>query len=525
MRQLGILICLSSTACYLVFRAGWTMNLETAGNAFLSVGLLLGESWGAILLSLHLFQVWKLDFPEFECVSPDDQRSVDVLIPTVDEDLVLVAGTIRAANAISYPHETWVLDDGPRAEVQAVCEQLGVRYLRRPDRKGFKAGNLNHALEHTEGELVAVLDADHWASPDFLDRTIPAFRDPRVAFVQTPHISENPGITSWPTWFGESWDIDDIFHRVVQLGKRHWNAVTYCGGAAVLRRAALEDVGGFAEETITEDLHTGLRMHALGWRGEFVDEPLCFGQAADNWPAFSRQRNRWGQGNLSVLRHDHPARMAGLTIAQRIAYLASLASWTTGWAKTLLYATPVIAGLTGWSPILIQTPWLGAAVAGHVFILWTTLKFLHRGRMRLVGTEISQMLMSGIDIANVLKVAMRTDERTFRTTPKGANAPEVKRSRTRWIPLPSPQTIWCLGALVAVHATLWRIANFGGNHYSWALVGINVTVALVAGEAWRRRSSGPGNWTASEQWGDADEPAVELSVDHSDVSQHANAVS
>ena len=118
--------------------------------------------------------------------------SVDVLVPSYGEPPELIARCLRGCLAMDYPlHTVWLLDDSGRSELEALCEGLGVRYLHRPQRLHAKAGNLNHALSHCEGELIAVFDADVVPLQSFLGDTVPLFADPRLGFVQTPQSAMN----------------------------------------------------------------------------------------------------------------------------------------------------------------------------------------------------------------------------------------------------------------------------------------------------------------------------------------------
>src|SRR5690606_31970248 len=109
-----------------------------------------------------------------------------VVIPTYNEGPEILVPTIAAAAALEPAHETWVLDDGERPEIEELARSLGVRDLARPTHEHAKAGNLNHALGVIDAVLMAVLDADHVAAPEFLRATLGYFADPRVALVQTP---------------------------------------------------------------------------------------------------------------------------------------------------------------------------------------------------------------------------------------------------------------------------------------------------------------------------------------------------
>ena len=158
-------------------------------------------------------------------------RTVDVLIPTYNEDPQLLRGTISAALKIDYPHRTYVLDDGRREEVRALCKELGADYISRPNNLHAKAGNLNHALRMTDGEFVVIFDADHVSERHFIDRLVGYFVDEKLGFVQTPHAFYNfdafQGVLNYER--GVYWEEGMLFYNVTQPGKNRWNGVSFCG--------------------------------------------------------------------------------------------------------------------------------------------------------------------------------------------------------------------------------------------------------------------------------------------------------
>jgi cellulose synthase (UDP-forming) len=169
-------------------------------------------------------------------------RTVDVFITTYNEPLELVLGTALAARDMTYPHMTWILDDGSRPDFAAAASEIGVGYITRgPEWEGrqrfAKAGNVNNALSQTTGEFVAILDADQVPEPRFLDRVLGYFDSAEVAFVQTPQ---------------RFWNVPDsdplgcqaeLFYGPIQQGKDGWEAAFFCGSNAVLRREALMALG------------------------------------------------------------------------------------------------------------------------------------------------------------------------------------------------------------------------------------------------------------------------------------------
>lgn len=309
------------------------------------------ELFGFILSLMHLAMTWRLT--RREPPPPEPGHDVDVFIATINEPVELVRRTVLAALRMDYPHLTWLLDDGNRPEMRALADELGCRYLARGENTHAKAGNINHALAHAGGEFVALFDADHAPRRDFLARTLGYFRDPRVAFVQTPQDFFN--LDSYEhrqaprgrrVWMEQS-----FFWRVIQRGKDRWNAAFFCGSCAVMRRAALDDAGGIATGSVTEDLHTSLRIHKRGWRSVYHAEPLAFGIAPASAGQYLKQRLRWGQGAMQVWRLERILFARGLSAGQRLCYLATFGAYLDGWQKLVFYSAPAFVLLTGIMPV------------------------------------------------------------------------------------------------------------------------------------------------------------------------------
>ncbi|MEJ7802397.1 MAG: cellulose synthase catalytic subunit [Candidatus Limnocylindria bacterium] len=260
------------SAAYLGWRATATLNIDAW---YLSLPMFVFEVHAAIGLGLFTFSLWDVD------VRPRRRElgrvpTIAVLIPTYNEGPEILVPTIAAAVALEPAHETWVLDDGERPEIAELAAALGARYLARTTHEHAKAGNLNHALGVVDTEILAVLDADHVAAPEFLRATLGYFADPQVALVQTPQDFYN--VTSFEhgsgVAYGEPFHEQTLFYRLLQPGKNRWSAAFWCGTNALVRTEALRSIGGAATETITEDIHTTIRFHRAGWRTVYHNAPL-----------------------------------------------------------------------------------------------------------------------------------------------------------------------------------------------------------------------------------------------------------
>ena len=431
----------------------WRLLATMPSGAALLVGIpfFLLEFHGAVTLALFVFSAWDVDAPPVP-VQTNPPPTVTVLIATYNEPLEVLLPTVAACLALDGEHETWVLDDGNRLEVEEVVTALGARYVTRPVHDHAKAGNLNHALSHCRSELIAVFDADHVPEPSFLARTVPYFADPRLALVQTPqdfynsdsfeHYKRGPDVHE-----------ESLFYRVVQAGKNRYGAAFWCGTNAVLRVEALRQIGGVATETITEDMHTTVRLHSAGWRSLYHNEVLARGLAAATPAQFYTQRYRWGRGAMQQLKVDNPVLAPGLTIGQRIAYAYSVSSWFESWRVLGLSLVLVVTVLTGLCPVV--------APAAQFLLMTGAMLILHHVAALVLGrgfTTIRHSLLFDIirmpsNLTATLSLLQRRPSQ-FAVTVKGRTGEKHRRA-------PIPLVIAGLGLLNGC-TLVYAVLTFAG---------------------------------------------------------------
>lgn len=334
----------------------YRIPLWNAHSPILSTLLLGAELFGTLTLALHVMMTWRL--VERRPPPPPGDYQGDIFVTTWNEPVELLRHTLLAARAVRRARTVWLLDDGCRPAMRALAEDLGVRYVERHARDHAKAGNLNHALAMCDARFIAVFDSDHAPAADFFERTLGYFIDERVAFVQTPQDFYNLDSIQHRMRPGarEAWHEQSLFYRVIQPGKDHWNATFFCGSCAVVRRAALDDIGGFATGTITEDFHTSVRLHARGWRSVFHAEPLAFGLSPLDLEQYATQRLRWGRGAMQVWRQERMLIGRGLGLAQWMCYFASTITYFEGWQKAVMYFLPAAVLITGSLPLIWTGP-------------------------------------------------------------------------------------------------------------------------------------------------------------------------
>ncbi|WP_107764681.1 glycosyltransferase family 2 protein [Nocardioides terrigena] len=241
-RRFVVRIVALLTAILGVNYVAWRWLFSVNWDAWwIAVPLVLAETYSLIDSLLFGMTVWKLK-GRGEPPVPEPDLTVDVFIATYNEPLDLVLGTARAAQRITYPHRTWILDDGNRAELRARAEAEGIGWITRSADwtdmpRHAKAGNLNNALLATEGEFLLILDADMVPKPEILDRTLGYFRDERMGLVQTPQYFVN--VPDHDPLGSQA----PLFYGPIQEGKDGWNAAFFCGSNAVIRREALMQLG------------------------------------------------------------------------------------------------------------------------------------------------------------------------------------------------------------------------------------------------------------------------------------------
>lgn len=399
-------------AAYLVWRIGWS----EAGPASLLLGLalLVAELYGAVSLSTMAVLSSQVR-PSVRPPLPGREFSVDVLVCTYDEPVEVLRPTLVGAANLTYPHTTYLLDDGRRPEMAALAAELGAEYVVRPDNAHAKAGNINHALGITSGELVFVLDADHVPLPDALDALVGYFADDRLALVQSPHDFYNhDSVQHYEVGRHEQ----SVFYEVICPGKDRHGAAFWCGSATLLRRAALDEIGGVAVETIAEDFHTTIKLMRRGWRTRYHGEVLVQGVGPHDLDGYLLQRNRWARGNLSVLHTpESPLRARELPAAARWSFAASLFGYGAGPARALALAVLAASLWTGALPVsadwtVIAVLWAPATLLGML-----AGSALGRGHMRVRDAVHFELLTAGL-YARALRCLVRPSRMPFKVTPK-----------------------------------------------------------------------------------------------------------
>lgn len=435
-------------AGFLAVRYMWWRTVDsliyTGFFDFIGMALLyLAETYGFVIYMLGLFvNVWPMETKHVPL--PEDQSlwpTVDVFIPTYNEPEDIIRITVTAATQLDYPKEklrVFILDDGgtlakrgnPQSGEQAwdrhyslrhMAEELGVGYITRETNQKAKAGNINHALHHTDSDLVLILDCDHVPTRDFLVNTAGHFvADPKLFLVQTPHFFINPApIEKSLSGIGDPSTESDLFYRRIHSALNFWNASYFCGSAALLRRKYLMEVGGICGTTITEDAETAFYLHGRGYNSVYINKPMICGLSPESYDDYVSQHSRWAQGMVQLLLLNNPLRAKGLALSQRLAYFNSCVFWLFSLPRFIYFLAPasyLILGLNVYHASWIQ---IFAFTVPYIITLHLMMDYFYTGTRPPLFSEIYETVQSLFLIPAVLSVLLNPWNPTFKVTPKG----------------------------------------------------------------------------------------------------------
>jgi cellulose synthase (UDP-forming) len=447
MAHVGGVAAVLAVVIYLTWRIGYTLPVG-GWNRTVAWILVAFEALPLIGLLVKVITLWNIDSaaPLPVAAAPAGMR-VAVLIPTYNEPAEVIAPTIAAACVLEPAHETWVLDDGDRPWVAEMAEFYGARYVNRPTREHAKAGNLNHALDLLAldeaagfggADIIAVLDCDHVPLPAFLTATLGWFADEKIAVVQGPQTFYNAGAFDDDGFSGEQ----GLFFNVLMPARDHAGAGPFwCGSTALLRVKALREVGGVATETITEDMHTTLKLIRAGWKTAYHHQTLALGLAPATPDQYMLQRRRWGMGAMQILVHERLwAAKRWMSWRNFHEYLNGTLWWLEGIATVIALIVPMAILLSG-----AQTSTAAPATFAAVFVamfatrLWGSKRLLRRQirwptafALRIFRVPVGLACLWWLVSRNVLE---------FEVTPKGA-AQDRHRGRV-------PRILWVLTGVVA----------------------------------------------------------------------------
>jgi cellulose synthase (UDP-forming) len=479
MRPLIIFLSCFASMRYFYWRVSSTINLDTRADGVVSLVLLAAEIYGLVILFLGYFQT--IEVEERTPPIPQTVPAIDIFIPTYNESVDIVRRTVIGAQAIDYPRKTvYVLDDGRRPAIQSMVESVGARYLTRPDNQHAKAGNLNYALRHTDGELIAIFDADHVPVCGFLSKTVGFFEDARVALVQTAQHFFNPDPFERNLGLrGKIPPEQHFFYHVIQPGNDFWNSAFFCGSCAVVRRSALDEIGGFKMQTVTEDAHTSMELHSRGYISVYVPVALAAGLATETYRAHVQQRMRWARGMAQILRTDCPLFKKGLAIEQRLNYFNAMLHFFFGLPRLIMILAPLSFLLFGIHPIKADVPAVIAYILPHIGLSMIANSAISKSYRHAFSAGVYEVSIALYTTTVTLLALINPKLGKFNVTDKGTNLDIARFDyRTSW-PTLTLLGITTLGLMIAFPARLLAYGRHGGDPADLDAMLINSVWALA----------------------------------------------
>lgn len=397
-----------SAVLYLVWRTFFTLPLHFgAVSLVFGVLLLISEILSIVERLMQLDQIGKNIQPELPVIDESWYPDVDIFIATHNESTELLYKTLNACTFLEYPDKSKVhivlCDDGNRREMAQLAASLGVRYVGMKGNKKAKAGNLNNALKQTSSPLVVTLDADMIPRSSFLMQMVPYFFLPQVkklpdgtwvprtkdeidenfkiGFIQAPQSFYNPDLFQF-NLFSEQRipNEQDYFFRKANLGRNTGNAAIYAGSNTMISRAALEEIGGFVTETITEDFSTGIRIQRKGYTTYAIDVVVGNGLSPNSIKSLISQRSRWGRGCIQSLRMERLFRDPSLSLLYKTFYGLSLSYWWAFTRRMIFMLAPIAA-------VLFNLRVANGSLV-EVLIFWAPFYILMNRAMRIVSGNI-----------------------------------------------------------------------------------------------------------------------------------------
>lgn len=411
-------VVLVSIAVIVVYLGLRVLMAPSAVNPLAFSLLFFAEAFTLLTLGLHVFDTWTLRTPHVR-EHRHPALVTDIAIATFDEDWEILEPTIVGSLRTRGVTHVWVLDDGSRPWLRTRAEALGARYLARTSNEHAKAGNINHALAVIEADLILFLDADHVPQREIVERLSPYFSDPRVAVVQSPHDFRNRDSDQHR---GPDTNEQSLFFDVILPGRDRHGAAFWCGSAALMRRQALVLVGGVAVETVSEDLHTTVRLQNSGFIVRCHNERLISGLAPHTLADYILQRDRWARGTLAVLMsRESPLLARGWSVTQRLHYLNSLFYYLLGLQNLAFVASLVLVLGFVVLPVGQLPAWLAALAILNIALISCAGLALGRGRIGLGDGHGNAWLTTEVHLRALADAILRRKAR-FRVTPKGVHS-------------------------------------------------------------------------------------------------------
>ena len=442
LKFLGLMLVLR----YVYWRMFYSITYDGFFDFIGALVLFSAEIFAIIIYLLGIFTSLNLlnrQPVELDNYPEEEWPSVDILIPTYNEPQDMIENTVLAALAMDYPANKFtvnLLDDGGtdqkcndknpakakeaqdrRVALQKFCDFCGATYLTREKNESAKAGNLNTALDSVNNDLILILDTDHVPAKQFLRRTTGWFlKEEKMFLVQTPHAFYNlDPIERNLKMGGTAISENDMFYKYIQLGHDFWESSFFCGSAAVLRRKYIDELGGIAGETITEDAETAIKLHDRGYKSAYINETMVRGLQAESFDALVLQRVRWTQGMVQIFILKNPFLSKNLAWYQQLSYLSASFFWFFAYSRVVFFMSPLLYLFFGLKIYNANAMEMLAYVVPHMAMAIMMSYFLYAKVRNPFFSELYETILSFFTLPAIISVLLNPRAPTFDVTPKG----------------------------------------------------------------------------------------------------------
>ncbi len=399
--------------------------------------------------------------------APETHPSVDVFLPTAGEALDVLANTYRHVAALVWPAPitVYVLDDSARDEVRRLAEGYGFTYRTRPDRGRLKkAGNLRFGYEQSDGDLIAIFDADFVPRPDYLSELVPYFEQEDVGIVQSPQFFDtHPGMNWLQRCAGAT---QELFYRWIQPARDRSNAAICVGTCAVYRRKALDAAGGFAQIGHSEDVHTGVNLMKAGYGLRYVPILVSKGLCPDEVLPFLNQQYRWCTGSMSLLADSTFHNDPHIAPRQRLAFWAGFLYYITTALNVFTTALPALAML--WLLPQYVFPRNSLYLVGALLMWLLVLPVMFRSRWRIDVLRVQALYSFAHAVAIFHVLTGRTRE--WVATGQAGQAAKQGRTTPLGVTVLRVAKVWIAATQTFIWLGLARgVLEFGIGNF-WAMI-------------------------------------------------------
>ena len=385
---------------------------------------------------------------------------------------------------MDYPDKSkvhiYLADDGNRPAMAKLAEQFGIGYFPLANNKEAKSGNLNNALRQTGSPLVATFDADMIARREFLMQTVPYFFLPRmvhkdgvwrmreqgeidpdykIGFIQTPQSFYNPDLFQFNLYAEQNIPNEqDFFSREINVMRNSSNAVAYTGSNTVIARQALDEIGGFPTDTITEDFETGIKIQSKGYTTYSTLQPLASGLAPTSIKSMVTQRVRWARGVIQSVRNTKILFNKGLSLSARISYLLSYSYWWSFGRRLVFTFAPIMFALFDLQ-VVNTTFWEILAIWGPQYIFYSlAIRSLSSDTRNQRWNQIIDTILAPFMVIPVLLETLGIRQLKFKVTDKSTSKPQHSN------------LVYIIPQLIMLGMSIAGLIRYLGGKYGMALL-------------------------------------------------------